>query len=301
MMRRVLHRPRPRADSPDGELELGSQYDMLARAADAVAGRLGRAPVGVVLGSGLSEALDSVDRPQFMEYAEIPGMPMTRTPGHPGSLLYGHCGKVPVLALCGRIHLYEGRPMDDVAMPVRVLSLLGVHTLLVTSSVGSADPDLQPGHIMLVEDHVNLSGANVLTGDEDNRLGPRFPDMTRAYDADVLAVLEATARLAGVPSSRGVLAHFLGPSYETPAEVRMARTLGARVVSMSMVPEVMVARQRGMRVGGLANVTNMAAGLAAGPLSHEQVLRASATNVHALQALLAGALPRLATWTAARP
>jgi purine-nucleoside phosphorylase len=198
-----------------------------------------------------------------------------------------------VLALCGRIHIYEGRSLADVAMPVRLLSLLGVHTLLVTSAVGSADPALKPGHIMLVEDHINFSGVNILAGDEDARLGSRFPDMTAAYDADVLRILEETARLAGVPASRGVLAHFHGPSYETPAEVRMARTLGARVVSMSMVPEVLVARQRGMRVAGLANVTNMAAGLDERPLRHEDVLRSSAANVSYLQALLAGALPRL--------
>ncbi len=280
---------------PHGDRALGTLYDTLARAADAVAGRLGRAPVGVVLGSGLSEALDSLDRPQFMEYGDIPGMPATTIAGHPGSLLYGHCGGVPVLALCGRIHVYEGRPMSDVAMPVRLLSLLGVHTLLVTSTVDSADPSLEAGHIMLVEDHINLSGESVLVGEEDSRLGPRFPDMTRAYDPDVLGVLENTAARAGVTASRGVLAYFIGPSYETPAEVRMARMLGARVVSMSMVPDVLVARQRGMRVGGLANVTNMAAGLGHGPLSHEQVLRASAANVSTLQALLAGALPRLAT------
>jgi purine-nucleoside phosphorylase len=273
---------------------VASQYDMLTRAADAVTERLGRASVGVVLGSGLSEALDSLDRPQYLRYADIPGMPVTQTAGHPGALLYGRAGSVPVLALCGRIHIYEGRTLAEVAMPVRLLSMLGVQTLLVTSAVGSADPTLKPGHIMLVEDHINLSGVNILSGDEDARLGPRFPDMTQAYDPGVLATLEETARLAGVSVSRGVLAHFHGPSYETPAEVRMARQLGARVVSMSMVPEVLIARQRGMRVGGLANVTNMAAGLDSRPLRHEDVLRSSAENVSYLQALLAGALPRLA-------
>ncbi|HTE04802.1 MAG TPA: purine-nucleoside phosphorylase [Planctomycetota bacterium] len=272
---------------------MASQYEMLTRAADAVAEKLGRAPIGVVLGSGLSEALDSLERPQYLQYADIPGMPMTRTAGHPGALLFGRAGGVPVLALCGRIHIYEGRSLSDVAMPVRLLSLLGVHTLLVTSAVGSADPALKPGDIMLVEDHINFSGVNVLAGDEEPRLGPRFPDMTAAYDSEALRILEETARLAGVSCSRGVLAHFHGPSYETPAEVAMARAAGARVVSMSMVPEVLVARQRGMRVAGLANVTNMAAGLQGRPLRHEEVLRSSAANVANLQGLLAGALPRL--------
>jgi purine-nucleoside phosphorylase len=272
---------------------VASQYETLTRAADAVAEKLGRAPVGVVLGTGLSEALDSLERPQYLQYADIPGMPVTRTAGHLGALLHGRAGGVPVLALCGRVHIYEGRSLADIAMPVRLLSLLGVHTLLVTSAVGSTDPALKPGHIMLVEDHINFSGVNVLSGDEEPRLGPRFPDMTQAYDPEVLRILDETARLAGVTCSRGVLAHFHGPSYETPAEVRMAASAGARVVSMSMVPEVLVARQRGMRVGGLANVTNMAAGLEGRPLRHEDVLRSSAANVANVQALLAGALPRL--------
>ncbi|HZL99187.1 MAG TPA: purine-nucleoside phosphorylase [Planctomycetota bacterium] len=275
---------------------MASPYDVLAKAADAVAARLGRAPVGVVLGSGLSEALDGLDHPQFMDYAEVPGLAVTSTAGHPGSLLYGHCGDTAVLALCGRVHVYEGRPVAEVIAPVRLLSLLGVHTLLVTSTVGSADPELLPGHVMLVEDHVNLSGVNVLAGPEDRRMGPRFFDMSAAYDPKVLAILEDTAQRAGLVASRGMVVHFQGPSYETPAEVRLARLLGARAVSMSMVPEVLAARQRGMRVGGLASVTNMAAGLATQPLTHEDVLVSSADNASCLQTLIMGALPRLATY-----
>ncbi|MGQ0553199.1 MAG: purine-nucleoside phosphorylase [Planctomycetota bacterium] len=271
-----------------------SQYDLLAKAADVVAGRLGRAPVGVVLGSGLAEALDTIDRPQFLDFAEIPGLPATRIAGHPGALLHGYVSDVAVLALCGRVHVYEGRPPHEVCAGVRLLSLLGVHTLVITSAVGSTDPELKPGHVMLVEDHLNLSGVNVLAGEEDTRLGPRFPDLTRAYDPQVLAVLEETAQRAGVPCRRGVLACFHGPSYETPAEVRMARQLGARVVSMSMVPEVLAARQRGLRVGGVACITNMAAGIGPGTLSHEDVLRSSAANMASLQVLLGGAIPRLA-------
>ena len=273
-----------------------SPYDVLAKAADAVAARLGRAPVGVVLGSGLSEALDALDRPQFMEYAEIPGLPMPSIAGHLGALLYGRCGDTSVLALCGRVHVHEGRPAAEIAAPVRLLSLLGVHTLIVTSSVGSTDPELQPGHLMLVEDHVNLSGVNVLAGPEDLRLGPRFPDMSKAYDRGVLAILEDTASRAGVVASRGTVVHFQGPSYETPAEVRLARMLGARAVTMSMVPEVLAARQRGMRVGGLASVTNLAAGLSERTLTHEDVLVSSAANAGYVQTLLMGALPRLATY-----
>ncbi len=272
---------------------MGTHYDHLVKAADTVAARLGRAQVGVVLGSGLSEALDAIEHPQFLEYGEIPHMPRTGIEGHPGSLLHGDCGDVAVLALCGRIHVYEGRPLSDVCFGVRLLSLLGVHTLLVTSAVGSTDPSLPPGHFCLVEDHLNLSGVNVLTGDHDAHLGPRFPDVSQAYDREVLRVLEATAARAGVPVSRGILAQTHGPTYETPAEVRMARQMGARVVSMSMVPEVVAARQRGLRVGGLASVTNFASGMEAAHLSHEDVLRQSASNTGAMQALLIGAIPQL--------
>jgi purine-nucleoside phosphorylase len=272
---------------------VGTHYEQLAKAADAVAARLGRAQVGVVLGSGLSEALDSIDHPQFMEYGDIPNMPVTRTAGHPGSLLHGYVGEVAVLGLCGRIHLYEGRPLQDVAFGVRLLSMLGVHTLLVTSAVGSADPTLLPGQLCLVEDHVNLSGVNVLSGDEDERLGPRFPDLTSAYDVEVLRVLEATAQRAGVSLQRGVLAQFHGPSYETAAEVRMARQFGARIVGMSMVPEVLVGRQRGLRTAGIGAVTNFAADLQNGPLSHDEVLRQSAATSPTLQMLLGGAIPQL--------
>jgi purine-nucleoside phosphorylase len=233
-----------------------------------------------------------------MEYAEIPGMPVTQTAGHRAALLYGHVGGTAVLGLCGRVHVYEDRPLADVVAPVRLLSLLGVHTLVVTSTMGSVDPELLPGHIMLVEDHVNLSGVNVLAGPEDLRLGTRFPDMTLAYDPEVLAILEETAARAEVPAGRGTVVHFRGPSYETPAEVRLARLLGARAVTMSMVPEVLAARQRGMRVGGLACVTNMAAGLGEHPLTHEGVLASSATYFGHVQALLMGALPRLATYPA---
>lgn len=272
-----------------------THWDDLLKAADAVAEKLGRAPLGVVLGSGLSEALDTVEHPHFMDYSEIPGMPRTSIAGHRGSLLRGMFGKTPVLAMCGRIHTYEGRPMTDVAFPVRLLSLLGVKAVVVTSAVGSTDPELRPGHLMLVEDHLNLAGTNVLAGEYDPRFGPQFPDVTRAYDAELGDLVEQVGEQVGASVGRGVLAHFRGPSYETAAEVRMARTLGARVVSMSMVPEVLVARQRGMRVVGIATVTNLAAGVGGDVLAHDDVLRHSARNAQTLQTLLAGAIPRIAS------
>lgn len=274
---------------------LAAQYDVLSKAADTVAQRLSRASVGVVLGSGLSEVLDNLDHPRFLRWSEIPGMPQPGTEGHRGSLLSGTLAGVPVLALCGRVHMYEDRPNKEVAAPIRLLSLLGVHTLIVTSAVGSVDKDLHPGAMVLIEDHINLSGRNVLSGEHDPHFGPRFPDMSRNYDKTLIRFLDESAAQTGIKLSRGMLLQTLGPSYETPAEVRMATLLGAKVVSMSMVPDVLVARQRGMRVAGIGCVTNHASGITDKPLGHEEVLVNSAAISTSLQTLLAGALARMAT------
>ena len=273
---------------------MGQQWDVVAKAADVVAARCGRAPVGVVLGTGLSECLDNLDHPQVMEFSDIPGMPIPTSVSHRGALIYGAHGDVPVLALCGRTHMYEDRTPHEVAMGIRLLSLLGVHSLIVTSAVSSVDPELLPGTIMLVEDHVNLSGTSVLSGEHDDRFGPRFPNMNQAYDPDVASILEEVGQLGGVSLERGVLAQFHGPAYETPAEVRFAQTVGARVVSMSMVPDVDVAQQRGMRVAGLACVTNMGAGLRRGSPPPEEVLSSNVIHASTIQTLLSGAVTRLA-------
>ncbi|GJM21417.1 MAG: purine nucleoside phosphorylase [Planctomycetota bacterium] len=272
-----------------------AHFEQLTRGADHAAQRLGRAGVGVVLGSGLSEALDNLDHPQFMPYGEIAGMPQPSVEGHRGALVRGTCNGVPVFGLCGRVHLYEGRPHEEAIAGVRLLSLLGVHTLIITSAVGSTDENMGPGSLMLVSDHINLSGQNVLRGPHEPRFGPRFPDLSDGYDAGVMASLDETAGLLKIQLERGVLAQFLGPTYESPAEVRMARELGARVVSMSMVPEMVAARQRGMRVGGIACVTNLAAGVQAGPIKHEDVLIHSASIAANVGALICGAAPRLAS------
>jgi len=280
---------------------VGQQWDVVARAADVVERRLGRAPVGVVLGTGLSECLDNLEHPQYVEYAEIPGLPVPTIFGHRGALVRGLHAGVPVLALCGRIHMYEGRPGHEVALGVRMLSLLGVHTLLVTSAVSSLGPELRLGQIMLVEDHLNLSGTNVVAGAHDERFGPHFPDLSDAYDAHLLEVLQEVGQLAGLTLGRGILAHWLGPSYETAAEARLARTAGARVTSMSMVPEVIAARQRGMRVAGLACITNANAILARTGRVRDEILASSAEVAASMQTLLSGAIPRLGNLSPERP
>jgi len=283
------------ARSVPPESRLASQYDLLSKAADQVADRLGRAPVGVVLGSGLSEVLESLEQVRFLDYREIPGMPEPTTIGHRGALLFGIANNdIPILALCGRTHIYEQRPLEELTAGIRLLSLLGVHTLVVTSAVGSLRDSSPPGHMVLIEDHINLSGTNVLAGPHDPRFGPRFPDMAEAYDKGLLSVMELTAQQVDLPLQRTILVQTAGPSYETPAEVRLARSLGAGVVSMSMVPDVVTARQRGMRVVGLGCVTNMASGLSSGPLLHDEVLLHSAEISANLHTLLSGALSRLA-------
>lgn len=271
-----------------------SQYDQLSRAADMVGRKLGRAKIGVVLGSGLSEAVENLHGAKALDFGEIPGLPEPSTEGHRGALVHGTMNSIPVLALCGRIHMYEERPNAEVAAGIRLLSMLGVHTLLVTSAVGSIDPETIPGHMVLVEDHINVSGRNVLAGPHDPRFGPRFPDVSQAYDPVLTAAIEETAQVVGLRARRGLLVQFLGPTYETPAEVRLAAQMGGAVVSMSMVPDVVVARQRGMRVAGIGCVTNLAAGVSEHPLGHEDVLRSSALNAANLQTLLSGLIPRLA-------
>ena len=285
--------PPPGAPDP-----MATPYDVLRRAADAVSSRLGRAPVGVVLGSGLSECLDNLEGPRFMEYGEIPGMPETAVTGHRGALLHGKLGGVEILALCGRVHMYEGVDRQQLAAAVRLLSLLGVHSLVVTSSVHSLDDQLRPGALVLVQDHINLSRTNVLAGAHDPRFGPQFVDMFGAYDPILMEILSRTAEITGHPVRRGIVAHVLGPSFETPTEARVAASMGASVLSTSMVPDVHVARQRGMRVAGIGCVTAMAANLRDEPVYRDRALVGSAAYAGDIQELLSGALPQMATYPA---
>ncbi|HEX9053188.1 MAG TPA: purine-nucleoside phosphorylase [Anaeromyxobacter sp.] len=243
-----------------------------------VRGKTDLAPVaGVVLGSGLGDFATRLDRAVTIPYEEIPYFPVSRVPGHPGRLvlgeLAGDAGSVGVATMQGRVHGYEGWTPEEVAFGARVLCGLGVKALLVTNAAGGVNPSLAPGDLVRITDHLNLSGQNPLTGDNDDRLGPRFPDLSEAYDPRLGAVLEGAAADLGIPLRTGVYACMPGPSYETPAEVRMLRALGADLVGMSTVAEVIAARHMGVPVAGLSVVTNPAAGLARRPLSHEEVAR----------------------------
>jgi purine-nucleoside phosphorylase len=233
-----------------------------------------RPVVGVVLGSGLGAMSDSLEGAVSIPYEEIPEFPAASVAGHAGRLVVGTLGSVPVAVMQGRVHAYEGWSAEDLTFGVRLLAATGVRALLLTNAAGAVNPALAPGDLVRITDHLNLTGLNPLTGPNDDRIGPRFPDMSQAYDPQLGALLEASAGRLGIALGAGVYAGLAGPSYETPAEIRMLRTLGADLVGMSTVLEVIAARHAGVRVAAVSLVTNLAAGLAARPLSHADVLAA---------------------------
>lgn len=249
-----------------------SIYDEVKGAADAI--RTGIAPcqprIGIVLGSGLGIFADSLEDRAVLPYERIPGFAQSTVSGHAGQLVAGRCGTSEVLVMQGRVHAYEGHALERVVLPVRALIMAGCKTLLITNSAGGINPALEPGDLVLIRDHLNLSGQNPLKGENDDRLGPRFPDMSEAYDRDLRILAVHAAARVGYVLREGIYSYMLGPSYETPAEIRMARLAGADLAGMSTVPEVIAARHMGARVLGLSCVTNKAAGLQ-GTLSHEEV------------------------------
>ncbi|MEW6747987.1 MAG: purine-nucleoside phosphorylase [Planctomycetota bacterium] len=251
----------------------------------------GKATIGIVVGSGMGRLVGSVEVEERVGFHEIPGVPAARVPGHEGELVLGRLASKHVLVQSGRLHYYEGHAMAEVVSLTHLLADLGVRTLIVTSAAGGVSPGLEPGHLMAIEDHINYMGASPLRGLPDDVVGERFCDLTRAYDAGILSLMESCARDLGITLRRGVYMAFCGPSFETPAEIRMAARLGADAVGMSTVPEVIAARARGLRVGALSLITNKAAGLSDKPISHEQTLavgRRGADNVaRLLDALVA--------------
>jgi purine-nucleoside phosphorylase len=232
--------------------------------------------VACVLGSGLAGLADAVTDPMLIPYEEIPHFPRPTVAGHHGNMILGRVGGVPVAFLQGRFHYYEGHTLETAAFPVRVLARLGVEVLILTAATGGIAPHLAPGDLVLVTDHLNLLGANPLRGPNNERFGPRFPDMSTVYDVELRAIAEEEAAVLGHSLKPGVYAALSGPSYETPAEIRMLRTLGADVVGMSTVPEAIVARHMGLRVLAFALVTNAAAGVGQTPISHAEVLERGA-------------------------
>jgi purine-nucleoside phosphorylase len=248
--------------------------------------------VGVVLGSGLGGLADAVEERVEISYADIPGWPASTAVGHAGVLVLGHVDGVPLAVLRGRAHLYEGIPADRAVFGIRVLARLGVRTLVVTNAAGGIDESYEPGDLVLISDHVNLMGTSPLLGPNDDSLGPRFPDLTDAYDRDLRAAAREAAGRLGFAVGEGVYAAWLGPQFETPAEIRFMRTIGAQLAGMSTAPEVIAARHLGLRCLGISVVTNKAAGMA-GKLGHEDVLAVGAEAQPRLTALLRELLPAL--------
>lgn len=253
-----------------------------------------RPTVALILGSGLGAFADSLDARVAVPFDKIPGFPPSTIVGHAGNVVYGKRGGVELLALQGRIHFYEGHDLQRVVFPLRTLILCGCTISIITNAAGGVDATLQPGEIVILKDHLNLMGGSPLRGPNDERLGPRFPDMTRAYDPELRALAAAAGRDVGLTLREGVYAGLPGPQYETPAEVRMLRALGADLAGMSTVPEVIAAVHMGARVLGLSCCTNLAAGVTGEPLSHAEVTE-TATRVRGqFTALLQRILERLA-------
>ena len=249
--------------------------------------------VGVVLGSGLGAFADAVEEPIEIPYEEIPGWPLSTAIGHAGVLVVGRFGGAAVAVLKGRAHLYEGHPADRVVFGIRVLGRLGVRSLVLTNACGAIDPAVPPGRLVAVSDHLNLQGTSPLVGSNDDSLGPRFPDLTDAYDPDYRRLAHEAATRLGLELGDGVYAAWLGPAFETPAEIRMMRTLGADLVGMSTVPEVLAARHMGIRCLALSCVTNAAAGVLPERIDHEQVLAVGQRASGDLIALLREIVPLL--------
>ncbi len=249
----------------------------LDQAAAVVRSRRPTAPtLGVVLGSGLGAFGDTLADLHKVPYADIPGMPVSRVIGHAGNLCLGRVGQVEIACMQGRVHLYEGHDPERVVFGVRLLARLGCKAVLLTNAAGGIHPGFSPGDLMLIVDHINLTGRNPLCGDNDESLGPRFPDMTEAYDRRLREVARSAARAEGISLLEGVYLANLGPCYETPAEVRMARALGADAVGMSTVPEVIALRHMRVPVAAISCITNLAAGISPTPLDHKEVEQVAA-------------------------
>jgi len=251
--------------------------------------------LGLILGSGLGGYADSLNERIVIPFRDLPHFPSSTVLGHSGNLVLGMVEGAPVAVLQGRVHLYEGCTMADVAFPTRVLGSLGIRRLIVTNAAGGINKAFQPGDFMLIEDHINMMWANPLIGPNCDEWGPRFPDMSEAYDATLRGIALEVARQKQITLHRGVYLGLLGPNYETPAEIRMFRMLGADAVGMSTVPETIVANHMGMAVLGLSCITDMAAGILPQKLTHQEVLETAEASSGTLQSLLQGIIPRLAS------
>jgi xanthosine phosphorylase len=248
--------------------------------------------VGVVLGSGLGAVADAVEDAVVVGYEELPGFPRPSVEGHAGRAVLGSIGGVPVAVFQGRAHLYEGGDPEALRVPVRALRVAGASVLVLTNAAGSLRPEVGPGSLMAITDHINMQGANLLVGPNDASIGPRFPSLRDAYDPALLASLRVSAGELGISLAEGVYLAVMGPTFETPAEIRAYRVLGADAVGMSTVQETIIARHAGLRVAAVSVITNLAEGMTDEPLTHEQTLRSARDGAADLTRLLLDFIPR---------
>lgn len=271
-------------------------HDAVLAAAAVVAQRTGRPRhhLAVVLGSGLSSYAATLPGAVGIPYAEIPGFPVPKVEGHSGNLFSVEMGGHPTIVLAGRVHTYEGWEMDEVVFAVRTAIASGCRIVVLTNAAGGAGDGMTPGDLVLIRDHLNLTGRNPLVGDNDPRVGPRFPDMSTIYPKELRDLARRAGARVGITLGEGVYAWFLGPSYETPAEIEMVRRIGGDLVGMSTVPEAIAARHMGARVVAISLVTNFAAGISPEPLSHDEVVATANACRDKITALMAVLLPELA-------
>jgi purine-nucleoside phosphorylase len=271
-----------------------SLYERAEKAARMIRGRTQtEASVAIVLGSGLGAFADELSAATAIPYSEIPGFARATVEGHAGRLVIGKIGDSAVAAMQGRFHFYEGYSLEEVTFPIRVLKLLGVRTLILTNASGTLNVEFTPGSLMVITDHINLLGVNPLIGPNDERFGPRFPDLSNTYAHELQDVVLQEARAMDMQMGRGVYASLTGPSYETPAEIHMVRALGADAVGMSTVPEAIVARHMGMKIVGISCITNLAAGVSDLPVDHNQVMATGEQVREQFTELLRRVIPKL--------
>ena len=271
-----------------------STFERIEEAAAAVRSRCGPLPqTAIVLGSGLGSFADTLLEAVATPYGELPHWPASKVVGHAGRLVIGTVAGKRVAALAGRVHLYEGHDAATVVFATRVMGRLGVKQILLTNAAGGINLGFSAGALMLIDDHINLLGANPLAGENDDRFGPRFPDMSEVYSRRLRTIAEEVAAARGIPLTRGVYLAWAGPSYETPAEIRFFRTIGADAVGMSTVPEAIAARHMGLDVLGISCITNMAAGVLPQPLAHDEVMETAQRVRGSFVALLEGIVERL--------
>lgn len=272
---------------------IGNYLERINQAATAIEKACGKAEIGIILGSGLGEYVEALEERRSMAYEDIPSFPVSTVEGHAGRWHTGKLQGRPVCMMQGRFHAYEGYDLQEVTLPVRVMSKLGVTTLIVTNAAGGVNTSFQPGDLMLINDFINLAGKNPLNGPNLSEFGPRFPDMTYAYDRELQMLAKKTAEELDIELRQGIYCWLNGPTYETPAEIRMTRILGADAVGMSTVPETIVARHCAMRVLGISCITNMAAGILDQPLNHAEVMETGARVKNTFEKLISGIIQNI--------